>query len=263
MPVLAMRGNFFFPNIRAKVEVSRSQSLNAIKFALENGGKFFLVSQVQSGNPVITQSNEVYTVGVIAEVVSVESATPELTTIYAQTIEAAKIVKLTINDNILFSDLETVDYVCNNDGETRALFSETLKKLEQLAEFNTNISKLPLKEFAPKNTAEYLAFTNVVANETVTQLIPRQEILEETSVDARMEKICAYILSELDMVRVEKRIANRVKQQVQDGQKEYYLREQMKAISAELGDDANEKQEYVEKIKKSGMPEDVDRKSVV
>ena len=66
-----------------------------------------------------------------------------------------------------------------------------------------------------------------------------------------------YIEGEMEIVRAEKRIQNRVKQQVQDGQKEYYLREQMKAISAELGDDANEKQDYLDKIKNSGMPAEV------
>ena len=65
----------------------------------------------------------------------------------------------------------------------------------------------------------------------------------------------------MELVKVEKRIANRVKDQVQDGQKEYYLREQMKAISAELGDDANEKQDYLDKIKASGMPEEVANKA--
>ena len=51
LPVLAMRGNFFFPNIRAKVEVAREISRNAIKFALDNGGKFFMVSQLDGTKP--------------------------------------------------------------------------------------------------------------------------------------------------------------------------------------------------------------------
>ena len=76
-----------------------------------------------------------------------------------------------------------------------------------------------------------------------------------------MEKICAYIEGDLEIALAEKRIQNRVKQQVSDGQKEYYLREQIKAISAELGDDANEKQEYLDRIKSSGMPEEVAQKA--
>lgn len=261
LPVLAMRGNFFFPNIRAKVEVARTISRNAIKFAVENGGKFFMVSQVNAATSNIVNSNDLYTVGVVAEIVSVESATQEATIIMARTYEAAKITHLQFADSIVFADVSTLDYTCKNDGETRALFAKTVQNLDKLADLDKNISKVDLKTFSQAQGVDYLAFTNVVANEVVKQLSARQDILEETSVETRLEKICAYIIGELEMSQVEKRIQNRVKQQVSDGQKEYYLREQIKAISAELGDDANEREEYAQRIKASGMPEDVAKKA--
>lgn len=261
LPVLAMRGNFFFPNIRAKVEVARNVSRNAVKFAVENGGRLFMVSQVDNAASNVQNTTDLYTVGVVAEIVSVESATQETTVIMARTLEAAKITRLNFSENIIFADVQSLEYTCKNDGETKALFSQTVKYLEQLSETDKNISKLELKAFYVNDNVDYLAFTNVVANEVVKQLAARQAVLEETSVDARMEKLCVYIASQLDLAQVEKRIQNRVKQQVQDGQKEYYLREQIKAISAELGDDAEEKQEYLDKIKASGMPEDVAKKA--
>jgi len=105
LPVLAMRGNFFFPNIRAKVEVARAVSRNAVKFAVENGGKFFMVSQIDPSKPSVSNASDLYTVGVLAEIVSVESATPEITVIIAHTIEAAKITRLDISENIIFTDI--------------------------------------------------------------------------------------------------------------------------------------------------------------
>lgn len=261
IPVLAMRGNFFFPNIRAKVEVARDISRNAVKFALDNGGKFLMVSQISGAKASPKTSADLYTVGVVAEIASVESATSEATVIVARTLEAANITNLTFSDKIIFANAETLEYTCNNDLETRALFETTLKYIGKLAETDSTINKLELQSFSSNVSIDYLAFTNVVANEIVTRLADRQSVLEESSVETRMEKICAYIEGNLEISRAEKRIQNRVKQQVQDGQKEYYLREQMKAISAELGEDANERQEYLDRIKQSGMPEDVAQKA--
>jgi len=261
IPVLAMRGNFFFPNIRAKVEVARDISRNAVKFALDNGGKFLMVSQISGAKASPKISADLYTVGVVAEIASVESATSEATVIVARTLEAANITNLTFSDKIIFANAETLEYTCNNDLETRALFETTLKYIGKLAETDSSINKLELQSFSSNVSIDYLAFTNVVANEIVTRLADRQSVLEESSVETRMEKICAYIEGNLEISRAEKRIQNRVKQQVQDGQKEYYLREQMKAISAELGEDANERQEYLDRIKQSGMPEDVAQKA--
>ncbi len=261
LPVLAMRGNFFFPNIRAKVEVARDISRNAIKYALDNGGKFFMVSQIDGVKAKPSQPTDMYATGVIAEVASVESATSDATVIMVRTLEAAKATNVTMNDKIIFANVTTLEFTCKNDVETRALFDTTLKYIAKLAETNNSINKAELKSFAINQTIDYLSFTNVVANEVVTRLSDRQAILEETSVELRMEKICAYIEGDLEIALAEKRIQNRVKQQVSDGQKEYYLREQIKAISAELGDDANEKQEYLDKIKSSGMPEEVAQKA--
>lgn len=261
LPVLAMRGNFFFPNIRAKVEVARDISRNAIKYALDNGGKFFMVSQLDGIKNMPSQPSDLYQVGVVAEIASVESATSESTVVVTRTLEAAKVVNMTVGEKLIFASVETLDFTCKNNYETRAWFDETIKYITKLAETDKNIKKAEIKNFTTAQEIDYLAFTNLVSNEIVTRLPYRQEILEETSIEKRLERICVYIEGELEIVKVEKRIANRVKDQVQDGQKEYYLREQMKAISAELGDDANEKQDYLDKIKASGMPEEVANKA--
>ena len=118
-----------------------------------------------------------------------------------------------------------------------------------------------LKSLLESYKSDYHLVTNVATNDLVTRTQRRQEILEETDVDARLVRICAYLDGETAFIDAEKRIAERVQQQVQDGQKEYYLREQIKAISAELGDDVNEKEEYYNKIKSCGMPAEVVEKA--
>lgn len=261
-PLIAMRGNFFFPNIRAKMEVARTLSRNAIKFALENGGKFVMVSQLnpQQANP--NYQTELYGVGVLAEIASVTASTAESVTVVVSTLEAVKINSVKVGEDIVFCDVSTLDYTIENENIAKALFDKVVSNVKKLAEDDKSIGKLDKKLFDAKQNVDYLTFCNVISNELVVRLIDRQKILEETQIENKLELLCAYIIGQLDLIVAEKRIANRVKQQVQDGQKEYYLREQMKAISVELGDDANEIDEYRDKIKACRMPKDVENKAL-
>lgn len=262
MPIFAMRGNFFFPNVRAKVEIAREISRNAFRFGIDHGRKIFLVSQIDPYRADVPAETDLYTVGVIAKITSIGSATAEKFEIMVSTLEAARITRFNASPDLLLADVETLDYYIVNKDDARALFDMTVGYIKQYGEVNTSAERIDPKTFTtPDGGVDYLAFTNVVGNELVTRLADRQRLLEENNLETRMEKICAYIIGELDIAAAEKRVANRVKKQIADGQKEYYLREQMKAISAELGEDANEKQEYLDRIKACGMPQDVAEKA--
>lgn len=262
MPIFAMRGNFFFPNVRAKVEIAREISRNAFRFGIDHGRKIFLVSQIDPDRADVPAETDLYTVGVIAKITSIGSATAEKFEIMVSTLEAARITRFNASPDLLLADVETLDYYIVNKDDARALFDMTVGYIKQYGEVNTAAERIDPKTFTtPDGGVDYLAFTNVVGNELVTRLADRQCLLEENNLETRMEKICAYIIGELDIAAAEKRVANRVKKQIADGQKEYYLREQMKAISAELGEDANEKQEYLDRIKACGMPQDVAEKA--
>ncbi len=257
-----MRGNFFFPNVRAKVEIAREISRNAFRFGIDHGRKIFLVSQIDPDRADVPAETDLYTVGVIAKITSIGSATAEKFEIMVSTLEAARITRFNASPDLLLADVETLDYYIVNKDDARALFDMTVGYIKQYGEVNTAAERIDPKTFTtPDGGVDYLAFTNVVGNELVTRLADRQRLLEENNLETRMEKICAYIIGELDIAAAEKRVANRVKKQIADGQKEYYLREQMKAISAELGEDANEKQEYLDRIKACGMPQDVAEKA--
>ncbi len=257
-----MRGNFFFPNVRAKVEIAREISRNAFRFGIDHGRKIFLVSQIDPDRADVPAETDLYTVGVIAKITSIGSATAEKFEIMVSTLEAARITRFNASPDLLLADVETLDYYIVNKDDARALFDMTVGYIKQYGEVNTAAERIDPKTFTTTDGGvDYLAFTNVVGNELVTRLADRQRLLEENNLETRMEKICAYIIGELDIAAAEKRVANRVKKQIADGQKEYYLREQMKAISAELGEDANEKQEYLDRIKACGMPQDVAEKA--
>lgn len=262
LPLLAMRGNFFFPDVKSKVEVSRTVSRNAVNFAAKNGGLFLMVSQVNVAQATPIAQIDLYEVGVVCEILGMEQNDKESVIISIRTVEAARIVTFNAADNLILVSAQTLDYTCKNDVQTKALFTKTVELAKQFADLLPSGSKLNLDQFLTVPNVNYLNFTNIVANEIVSRLPERQQILQQTDLDKRMEDLCVYMLSELDFAAVQKRIQNRVQKQVRDGQKEFYLREQIKAISAELGDDANEKAEYQQRVKDCKMPEDVEKKAL-
>ncbi len=257
LPLLAMRGNIFFPHIKTKVEVAREISRNAVRFAYANGGTLLMISQRDPMLNAPSAAEDFYPTGVIAEVAAIDDSRGDTLIVTVKTIAAAKLTDLVNGASFMFASAETLDFYSSDDGETKALFLKTCEYLEKYSEINRNISKDAVRSFLKQSGVDFIMFTDVIANEIVTRLTERQEILAETDAAKRMELLCAYIIGELDMAKVEKRIANRVKKQVQDGQKEYYLREQMKAISVELGEDENEIKEYRDRIEKAGMPKEV------
>ena len=94
LPLVAMKDNIFLPNTKARLEVSREFSKNAIKLALENGGKLFMVGQTDPSTEEITQ-NGLHLVGVVGEIASVDSATSEAMSVTVHTLQEAKIVRYT------------------------------------------------------------------------------------------------------------------------------------------------------------------------
>lgn len=113
LPVIAMRGNFFFPNVRAKIEVARTISVNAIRFAIENGGRFFMVSQLDPASSNPKGAQDLYTVGVIGEIASIDSATDNAMTASVRMIERAQITRFSYSESLFLADVETMQFLCH------------------------------------------------------------------------------------------------------------------------------------------------------
>ena len=105
MPIFAMRGNFFFPNVRAKVEIAREISRNAFRFGIDHGRKIFLVSQIDPDRADVPAETDLYTVGVIANITSIGSATAEKFEIMVSTLEAARITRFNASPDLLLADV--------------------------------------------------------------------------------------------------------------------------------------------------------------
>src|SRR5690606_29445283 len=146
--------------------------------------------------------------------------------------------------------------------EMDVLTRSVVARFEQYVKLNKKIPPEILTSLSGIDSPSRLADT--VAAHMSLKLSEKQKVLEMIDVPERLEHVLGLIDGEIDMLRIEKRIRGRVKQQMEKSQREYYLNEQMKAIQKELGemDDApNELQELEAKIKAAGMPKDVHEKA--
>ena len=259
MPLLALRGNILFPHIRTQLDIVRPQSKAAAKYAYKNGGMMLLVSQTDVDKEQPFDLADFHTHGVVAEIFSLTEKGKTLTA-GIKIISPARLVSVNMAGEFGLCDIETYDCYIKSQVEVDALYQKVTEYLEKYAEVNKTLNTAVLKQVVA-DKFDVNAYVDIVSNEIVYRPKNRQEILAENVVEKRLELLATFIVGELEIVKAEKRIANRVKKQVQDGQKEYYLREQMKAISKELGEDENEILEYREKIEKSGMPKEVATKA--
>ena len=141
--------------------------------------------------------------------------------------------------------------------EADVLMRTLLGQFEQYVKLN---KKIPPEVIASLSSIEEVArMADTVAAHMTLKLEDKQQLLEMADVKARIEKLMAYLESEIDIQQIEKRIRSRVKKQMEKSQREYYLNEQLKAVQKELGelDEAgNEVDDLAEKIAEAGMPKE-------
>ena len=260
LPLLPLRGLVIFPGTVMNLDIARARSLNAVNVAMRHGKKIFIVSQIKSEAEEPALDN-LYKVGVVAEIrqmlklpggsvrILVEGlcrATADRVTDGVDGCWAASIAELsarTLNENGL--ELETL---------RRMVVSE----FEKWVLLGKKISPEILLSFKDNPDAGIVADT--IAGYLDVNLATRQLLLETVSVKARLEKLYEILHKEMTISELEKRIAQKVHQNIEQNQKEYYLREQIKVISQELGDAEDvhaEAEEYREKMKALPLPEEV------
>jgi len=143
------------------------------------------------------------------------------------------------------------------------LSKAVLNKFDKLVKVSKKVSEEGLETI--KDTKEPSKIADAVANQLQISLVEKQKILENLSVQNRLESLLTFIESEIEVLSVEKKIRGRVKNQMEKTQREYYLNEQLKAIQKELGeteDGKDETQNLEEAIKKAKMPKEAEEKSL-
>jgi ATP-dependent Lon protease len=262
LPLIPLRDLILFPNLVVPLFVGRERSIVALEEAMRGGHQVALVTQKQAETQD-PQPSDMYEIGCVANVLQ-ELKLPDGTA--KALVEGVKRIRITSfveSDPYIKVKVEVIEEVGEADIETQALMRALVTDFEKAAELGKPIPQEVLMAAGsieePGRLADFIAFhLNLKVEE-------KQVILEALEPKARIEKASAFLRKELEILELGSRIQSRVKEQMTKSQREYFLREQLKAIQQELGqyDEVQaEVDEYREKIRTSGMPEEVEEKAL-
>ena len=262
MPAIPLRGLVVFPSMVLHFDVGRERSVAALKAALANDGLIFLVSQKNAGD-IDPDSDAIFSVGVVAEIRQLLTTPDGLTRVLVEGLYKAKIV----NE---ISCAEYLKYEVARVNTKTAPLSEKvetamIRSLRQTFEdYATITPKMPreLYDSIMSETDLTRLFDKVVFN-VVLKVDEKQRLLETNSLTKRVTMLISMLKNELEIMHTEMEINEQVREQVDKNQREYYLREQLRAISRQLGngdDPLEEQQEYIAQIYSLGLPEQSEEK---
>ena len=261
-PVLPLRDIVVFPGMVVPLFVGREKSINALNSVMDKYKKIILAAQ-KSHDVDDPKDNEIYQVGCLGEILQLLKLPDGTVKILVEGKERVKINQYNNEEKnyLLASCSKLTDDLGKED--LSLLSKAVLNKFDKLVKVSKKVSEEGLETI--KDTKEPSKIADAVANQLQISLVEKQKILENLSVQNRLETLLTFIESEVEVLSVEKKIRGRVKNQMEKTQREYYLNEQLKAIQKELGeteDGKDEIQSLEEAIKKAKMTKEAEEKSL-
>jgi ATP-dependent Lon protease len=261
MPLIPLRGVLVFPHVVVHLDVGRERSIKALDEAMLNNREIFLAMQkeAQLDDPAL---DDIYHVGTIAEIKQILKLPGGTIRLVAEGLYRGELKSLLKTEPYLVAEVEARPETLNvSPLELEALIRHLRSLFEQYINLN---KKIPAEILLTVNSIEDSGrLADIIANNLNLQLPERQEILEAVDVADRIELLLGIITKEMDLLEIERKISGRVRRQVEKNQKEYYLREQIRAIQKELGeneDRTGEIEEIKERMSKRDLPDNVKEK---
>ena len=263
LPLIPLRGLTIFPNMVIHFDVGREKSIAALEEAMLKKQEIFLVSQKDT-KVEEPEVKDVYEIGTICIVKQLLKLPGDTVRVLVEGVERGRLIDFINGDKYIEGRIESIYY--NDEYRDDVEFYAVIRKLnEDFAEFlEASSNKVTDDILDMDENDEPGRFTDTIASYLMLKHKVRQEILETIDIKERAEKLLVIIKNEIEVVRLEKKIGFKVKKKIDKLQKEYYLREQLKVIKEELGED-DEKQEvskYENLIKKAKLPKAVKEKAL-
>ena len=262
LPLIPLRGLAIFPYTILNFDIGRESSLKALDEAMLGDELIFLTSQKEA--EIDEPTEDFYHVGTICKVKQMIKLPGDTVRVLVEGISRGTIEEINqdkgyfeaVIDEIVYNEDEIV-----NDMEVEALIRNVLESFEEYINIGNRVSPEILVSLEEIENPD--RFVDTIASNIYLKPEQKQQILEEFDIAKRLELLYSILLEEIDILKIEKKITLRVKKQMNKVQKEYYLREQLKAIQKELGEEediSSESQEYREKLKKIKAPKETKAK---
>ncbi|WP_101775287.1 endopeptidase La [Pasteurella oralis] len=260
IPVLPLRDVVVFPYMVMPLFVGRAKSIRSLDEAMETGKQLLLVSQKQADleEPTI---DDVYDVGTVANIIQLLKLPDGTVKVLVEGQQRAKINHLEDNGEFFCAEIKPIETEFGDDKELAVVKKATLAEFEKYAKLNKKVQ--PDVHSALERIDEFDRLSDTLAAHMPVAVKHKQKVLEIPNVVARFEYLLGLMESETDLLRVEKRIRGRVKEQMEKTQRDYYLNEQIKAIQKELGetDSVDEIEQLRQKIEEAKMPAEAKEKT--
>ena len=252
LPMLPLRGLLAFPHMVLHFDVGRKKSVAALEQAMMNDQRIFLVAQrdLDVDDPTV---DDIYHVGTIACIKQVLKLPGDNVRLLVEGRSRAVLRAVTQEEPYFEAALDEVI----NPGtpvsiETDALLRTAHHYFEEYCKTSGRITNDTMQSVLEIEDPGQLA--DIIAANVLSKIDDRQQVLEEFDDLTRLESVCAMLVKETELAGVEKKVQARVRKQIEQNQKDYFLREQIKAIQTELGDkDATDVEELRERLAKTPM----------
>ncbi len=257
VPLLPLRGLLVYPTMVLHLDVGREKSVQALEKAMVDEHLICLATQKEVG--VNDPSEEdIFEVGTLSKVKQMLKLPNGTIRVLVEGISRARILQYIDEEDTFLVQIEQILESEEANSEERALMRTLLSQFEQYIKLSKKITAETYASVADIEGPGRMA--DIIASHLSLKIKEKQEILETLDVKERLEKMIVLINNEKEILNLEKKIGQRVKRSIERTQKEYYLREQMKAIQKELGDKegkTGEVETFRDKIEQAGMPERV------
>ncbi len=257
LPALSLRDVVVFPNMVIPLFLTREKSLKAVKIAIKQKKQVFLIAQKESSQDDPVQS-DLYTTGVIGNVLQLLTLPDGTTKVLIEGIARAKLNTLMKGRGYLKAQVLPVLAPQVGAVDFEAALRTALMCFDDYVKLNKKIPVEVLSTLSNIDDADQLL--DIIASHLLLKQKEKQSILSAHDLLIRVELLIELMMTEIDIMRLEKKVQGRVKTQMETSQREYYLNEKIKAIQKELGDATDEEHSeldgYAKKIKASGMSQE-------
>lgn len=261
MILLPLRGVLVFPYMIIHLDVGREKSINALEQVMLQDRQIMLATQKDAQNDKPTQE-DIYESGTVAEIKQLLKLPGGTMRVLVEGLHRARIVRY-IKDAPFF-EVEVQEFKDTGEKKSAELEAQSRMVAHQFEQWSKLSKKIPPETIATVMTVEDPdRLSDLIVGHLPLKLEDKQELLAAVEVKKRLELLADIINRETEILEIEKKISGRVRKQMEKTQKEYFLREQMKAIQQELGEKderASEVEEYRQKMKEQDLPKDVAEK---
>jgi len=263
LPMVALRDTVIFPEMIVPLQVGRDRSVKALDRAVRASSPVALITQRSNETEEVNSVDEVYTIGTLAKIAQVIRLQDGTIRAIVQGQKRIRLLDLVQTDPHLEARVEMIEDAHSKTLEVEALMASVQGQIEQYVTSGASVP--PEVVVAARNISDPGLLADMVAYSPDMTTEQRQQLLETIDVPDRLRLVSQFLAKQIEVLELKGRIQSEVKSEMDKTQREYILREQMKAIQKELGEEdpaVAEASELREKVEQSAMPDEVKEKAL-